>query len=138
MACSANTCRVLPRQVHASAAHCGASRHPTFSVALFQPPLPRSSRARLQVSRGKYTPVPAHYGPDVGRVIAALLTPDPNTRPTVDDLLGMPEVRGGEGRKKRRSLAHSLYRLRSFALTCSHLRPLSGHGRVFWALHNKS
>lgn len=43
--------------------------------------------------RGVYPPVSSHYSQDIKDVIAKLLAVNPSHRPSVDDILKMPQVR---------------------------------------------
>ena len=51
------------------------------------------TRCLAQVMRGVYPPVSSHYSQDIKDVIAKLLAVNPSHRPSVDDILKMPQVR---------------------------------------------
>lgn len=48
---------------------------------------------RQKVLRAHYAPIPQFYSADLGRVVRALLDPEPSTRPSVADVLRMACVR---------------------------------------------
>ena len=57
------------------------------------PHAPNQTRCLAQVMRGVYPPVSSHYSQDIKDVIAKLLAVNPSHRPSVDDILKMPQVR---------------------------------------------
>jgi len=65
-----------------------------YEMVALRPPFRAEDMEGLyrKVVRGQYPRIPAHYGPDLAEVIAALLQVHPRHRPTVEQLLQMPQM----------------------------------------------
>mmetsp|Transcript_30639 Transcript_30639/g.66877 ORF Transcript_30639/g.66877 Transcript_30639/m.66877 type:complete len:355 (-) Transcript_30639:7-1071(-) len=48
---------------------------------------------RYRVLRGKYNALPNFYSPDLHQVVKVLLEPEPSNRPTMDEILALPQIR---------------------------------------------
>ncbi|KAL4444132.1 hypothetical protein ABPG75_011869, partial [Micractinium tetrahymenae] len=48
---------------------------------------------KRRVLAGRYAPIPTRYSMDLARLVGLMLQRDPKDRPTIDEILAMPEVR---------------------------------------------
>lgn len=78
-----------------------------YELAALEPPFQGNSLMQLRraITAGRYAPLPSSYSPQLSRIVAQMLTVDPNRRIKALDVLEHEEVKK---RRERKELSHPL------------------------------